>query len=202
MTTHYRVRNDLQTPIMEGTLDEETGNFLENLRQKLDITVTALSAESIEFDLVGVDASIANALRRIMMAEVPTVAVENVWISENSGIIQDEILSHRIGLMPLKIDPSKIDYVVNGEEETDKDTLVFTLDAYFPSADNMFDPQMIAVNDKGHVTSGHFRWLPQGQQENMFPDGVMPVNDDIVLAKLRPGQRIQLEAHARYVTNE
>jgi DNA-directed RNA polymerase I and III subunit RPAC1 len=38
-----------------------------------------------------VDASIANALRRIMLAEVPTIAIEHVWIAVNNSIIQDEV---------------------------------------------------------------------------------------------------------------
>src|SRR5882757_1543587 len=38
--------------------------------QKLQVTIYKLSKRSIEFDLVGVDAPIANALRRILIAEV------------------------------------------------------------------------------------------------------------------------------------
>jgi hypothetical protein len=42
----------------------------------------------MEFDLVGVDPSVANALRRILIAEVPTVAIEHVFIINNTSIIQ------------------------------------------------------------------------------------------------------------------
>ena len=38
--------------------------------QKLHVKVNKLSQRSIQFDLVGVDASIANAFRRILIAEV------------------------------------------------------------------------------------------------------------------------------------
>jgi hypothetical protein len=38
--------------------------------QKLEVTIHKLSKRSVEFDLVGVDAPIANALRRILIAEV------------------------------------------------------------------------------------------------------------------------------------
>ena len=40
--------------------------------QKLQVHIQKLSERSVEFDLVGVDASIANALRRILIAEVRT----------------------------------------------------------------------------------------------------------------------------------
>jgi RNA polymerase Rpb3/Rpb11 len=38
--------------------------------QNLQVTIYKLSKRSIEFDLVGVNAAIANALRRILIAEV------------------------------------------------------------------------------------------------------------------------------------
>lgn len=45
--------------------------------------------------------------------------------------------------------------------------------------------------------SGAMKWLPQGSQNEVFPEGVAPVHDDIVVAKLKPGQRIEFEAHCR-----
>jgi len=79
---------------------------LKNLR----FEIIKLTENEIDFDLIGIDASIANALRcyilsvdafefvkclfafrRIMLAEVTTIAIENVWIAINSSIIQDEV---------------------------------------------------------------------------------------------------------------
>lgn len=42
----------------------------------------------MEFDMIGVDPAIANALRRILIAEVPTVAIEHVFMINNTSIIQ------------------------------------------------------------------------------------------------------------------
>lgn len=61
----------------------------------------------MEFDLVGVDASIANAFRRILLAEVPTMAIETVFVFNNTSVIQDEVLAHRLGLIPIKADPER-----------------------------------------------------------------------------------------------
>ena len=46
----------------------------------------------IEFDLVGVDASLANAFRRLMLSEVPSMAIEKIYMYNNTSIIQDEVL--------------------------------------------------------------------------------------------------------------
>lgn len=81
---------------------------LYKFRSSLKTTITRLSPDRIEFDLIGVDASIANALRRVLMAEVPTVAVESVYVWNNTSIVVDEVLSHRLGLVPLKIDPERL----------------------------------------------------------------------------------------------
>lgn len=59
----------------------------------------------MSFDLKGVDAPIANALRRIMIAEVPTMAIHKVYIYQNTSIIADEVLAHRLGLIPILADP-------------------------------------------------------------------------------------------------
>ncbi len=53
---------------------------------------------------MGVDASIANAFRRILLAEVATVAIEHVFVYQNTSIVQDEVLAQRLGLVPLKGD--------------------------------------------------------------------------------------------------
>ena len=48
------------------------------------------------------DVPLMNALRRIALAEVPCMAIEEVVMIENSSILQDEIIAHRLGLTPLK----------------------------------------------------------------------------------------------------
>lgn len=72
MFSHYRVNADHQIPEIRGDYVDTNANepYIDMLNRKLKIEVTNLSSESIEFDLVGVDAAIANALRRILLAEV------------------------------------------------------------------------------------------------------------------------------------
>lgn len=44
--------------------------------------------------------------------------------------------------------------------------------------------------------SSEITFVPVGNQEELFPNGIRPVHDDILIAVLRPGQEINFEAHA------
>ncbi|KAL6079664.1 DNA-directed RNA polymerases I and III subunit RPAC1 [Balamuthia mandrillaris] len=149
------------------------------------------------FDLIGVDAPIANAFRRILIAEVPTMAIENVYIRNNTSIIQDEVLAHRLGLIPIKVDPRLFQFKAPEDDPTDDNTIVFQLKvrcSKAPGGENFQDPEKRYINAK--VFSRDLIWEPQGEQEEIFAENpIAPVQDDILIAKLRPGQEIDVELH-------
>lgn len=100
-------------PFNSGASDATSSSqqwSLESLQACLQTKVTRLSSDRIELDLVGVDASVANAIRRVLLAEVPTVAIENVYVWNNTSIVVDEVFAHRLGLVPLKIDPKRMHF--------------------------------------------------------------------------------------------
>jgi DNA-directed RNA polymerase subunit D len=47
---------------------------------------------------------IVNAIRRMIIEEVPTMAIEEVTFTKNQSALYDEIISHRMGLIPLTTD--------------------------------------------------------------------------------------------------
>ncbi|MBS3096135.1 DNA-directed RNA polymerase subunit D [Candidatus Woesearchaeota archaeon] len=58
----------------------------------------------LSFILKDSDHVYANTLRRLMIDEVPTMAIEDVEFSKNNSILYDEVVAHRLGLLPLKTD--------------------------------------------------------------------------------------------------
>jgi len=66
-----------------------------------EIEVKAMDSNTIDLVLSNCDLSFANALRRICIAEVPTMAFDFVDIEENSSVLDDEFIAHRLGLVPL-----------------------------------------------------------------------------------------------------
>jgi DNA-directed RNA polymerase I and III subunit RPAC1 len=45
----------------------------------------------LEFDLIGVDPSLTNAIRRILLSDIPSMAIEKVHLYNNTSIIQADI---------------------------------------------------------------------------------------------------------------
>lgn len=56
------------------------------------------------FIIEGISIETLNALRRIILREIPTMAIDEVIILKNDSPLYDEILAHRLGLIPLKTD--------------------------------------------------------------------------------------------------
>ena len=125
--------------------------------------------QKVSVEIKGVPIQYANALRRICLNGVPVYAVESVDILDNSSVLADEGLAHRIGLIPLKTD---LEASKDGNE-TDK--IMITLDS--------------GVSDETRtVLSGELK----SQDSN-----VIPTSNDIPIVTLAPGQSLKFEAYAR-----
>lgn len=125
------------------------------------------------------DASFMNSLRRIMLTEVPAMAIEDVVIVENSSVLHDEILAHRLGFIPLTTD---LDSYNLPEECPCKSEFGCNLCRVALALN------VEAVEEMKTVYSGDLI------SEN--PD-IKPVSDRIPIAKLVSGQKMKLEAYAR-----
>ncbi|KAM3717563.1 DNA-directed RNA polymerases I and III subunit [Dirofilaria immitis] len=166
---------------------------------------------ALEFDLVGVEAPIANAIRRVLIAELPSIAIEKVYLYQNTSIIPDEVLSHRLGLLPIKADPRLFEMPLTrvaeiGESGVDcneepagdpKRNLIFEIKVACSWNSNALktatNPKEIYEN--ALVYSNLFTWIPIGDQSVSLPYPPSMVHDDILVAHLRPGQEIEARCH-------
>jgi DNA-directed RNA polymerase I and III subunit RPAC1 len=214
-------------------------DLLMRFRNDFRMNILEQRENELVVELIHVDTSFVNALRRILLAEVPTVAIESVYIMDNTSILHDEVLSHRLGLVPLNVDARLLEEVDESDEwtPTDRNTIVFALqvscgcrptnvsnDGGEPDDDPEEtvhqDPELEDAARAGavevaadslrapfaypkdrpytkHVYASDLKWVPQGDQLAFLGSDVKALVPDILLAKLRPGQAISLEAHAR-----
>jgi DNA-directed RNA polymerase subunit D len=147
----------------------------------LNVKVEVLEKDEKNVRLLvqGVDVPFINALRRTILSEVPCMAIDEVVMLENSSILQDEIIAHRLGLIPLKTDldgynlpeecPCKSEFGCNLCRVT------LTLD----------------VEAKEGT-----RTVYSGELKSENPE-VVPVSDKIPIIKLAKEQKLRLEAYAR-----
>ncbi|MBP1911912.1 DNA-directed RNA polymerase subunit D [Thermococcus stetteri] len=125
--------------------------------------------DSIKFIISGVDIPFANALRRTILAEVPTFAVDEVEFLENDSALFDEIIAHRLAMIPLTTPHERFSL---DALELDDYTVTLSLEAEGP----------------GMVYSGDLK---------SSDDDVKPANPNIPIVKLAEGQRLTFNAYAR-----
>lgn len=107
VNNYYKHFQNLPDP--RRTILSEIWNF-ETFKKHFKIVVIRYDKMEMEFDLIGIHPFLANAFRRLMLSDVPSMAIEKVHIYNNTSVIQDEVLAHRLGLIPLKADPRLFEY--------------------------------------------------------------------------------------------
>jgi DNA-directed RNA polymerase subunit D len=70
----------------------------------LNLDVLKKSENKIVFVIEGISIEMINAMRRIILTEIPVMAIDEIIILKNDSPLYDEIISHRMGLIPLKTD--------------------------------------------------------------------------------------------------
>ena len=120
-----------------------------------------------------------NAIRRLSISEVPTLAIDDVVILDNSSVMHDEAIAHRLGLIPLRTDLSRFvmphDCDCKSTLGCSKCRVLLVLDSE-------------ASEKTKVVTSGEL--LSEDEL-------VKPVSKDIPIIILAPSQKLKFEAYAR-----
>mmetsp|Transcript_24692 Transcript_24692/g.30361 ORF Transcript_24692/g.30361 Transcript_24692/m.30361 type:complete len:326 (+) Transcript_24692:78-1055(+) len=174
------------------------------------IEILSLYPHEIKFILSDTDTSIANTLRRLMIAEVPTLAIDLVEFHENTTVLNDEYIAHRLGLIPIKY----MDLVTNRgidcngaflshtecscEHRCPRCSVEFELDVNFDvmnvtRPENERDLPMSVTStslksNNEYVVPGHF--LNAEEQNEAHDTGIS-------IVKIGPGQHLKLKAIAR-----
>jgi len=143
------------------------------------LDVISKDSEKIAIKLKGVPLQYANALRRVCLNGVPVFAIDTVDIIQNTSVLPDEGLAHRLGLIPLKTDlkrfnePSKCDC---------------------QSESGCSNCKVLLVLDSGEAEESRAVLSSELSSED---ETVKPTSDKIPIVQLAPGQQIKIECYAR-----
>jgi len=141
----------------------------------MKLKIIQKKGDRLTFVLEDSTPAFANALRRIMTSEVPTMAMDWVEMRENNSALFDEVITHRLGMIPLEFDPKKFNLADDCECEGKGCTLcqvVFALEKTGPAT--VYSSDMKSSNKE-----------------------VKPTSPDFPIVELLKGHRIKFEAVAR-----
>jgi len=144
----------------------------------LDFRILEEKDNLLRFLLRGVNHAYANALRRTMIAEVPVMAIDDVIVIENTSVLYDEVIAHRLGMIPLKTDLEA--YVLPEECDCKSELGCSRCRASFTlEVEARDEPLMVYSSDLRPETD------------------IAPVSGNIPIVKLGPSQKLRLELYAR-----
>lgn len=145
----------------------------------ISVDVLERTDERVVIKFNNISRQYINAIRRIAISEVPTLAVDDVVILENSSVMHDEAVAHRLGLIPLR---TELDRFVMPQECDCQSTLGCSKCRVLLVLDSE------AMEKTKIVTSGEL--LSEDEL-------VKPVSKDIPIVVLAPSQKLKFEAYAR-----
>jgi DNA-directed RNA polymerase subunit D len=124
----------------------------------------------------------ANAIRRIIMLDVPTIAIEEVIMIENTTAIFDEYIAHRLGLIPLSSDVDDLNRIEDCDCEM--------------NGCNMCTVGLSITQETDRVNSK----MVYSRDLEPLDHRIYPIQEEIPIMKMGPDQRLILEAIARFGT--
>ncbi len=154
-----------------------TLNFFDQDLSSLEIV--SQDKQKISVRLKGIPIQYANALRRVCLNGVPVFAIDTIDIIENSSVLADEGLAHRLALIPLKTELSR--FVEPSKCECHSET-------------GCSNCRVMLVLDSGDTDTTKTVLSSDLISED---EDVKPVSDKIPIVQLAPGQKVKLEAYAR-----
>ncbi|KAG4153071.1 hypothetical protein ERO13_D04G161200v2 [Gossypium hirsutum] len=158
------------------------------------VKIRELKDEYAKFELHDTDASMANALRRVMIAEVPTIAIDLVEIEVNSSVLNDEFIAHRLGLIPLTSQRAMSMRFSRDCDACDGDGQCEFCSVEFHLRAKCISDQTLDVTSKDLYSSDHtvvpVDFTDSAGYESSEQRG-------IIIVKLRRGQELRLRAIAR-----
>ncbi|KAK3946415.1 DNA-directed RNA polymerase II subunit RPB3 [Diplogelasinospora grovesii] len=153
------------------------------------VKISQADSVRVKFELSNADLAFANSLRRVMLGEIPTVAIDLVEIEANSSVLADEFIAHRLGLIPLNADGVEsllYSRECDCDEYCEHCSITLNLHAKCVGDENMhvYARDMVPSGDRINQTLG-------------TPVIVDPEGNGPLILKLRPGQEIKLQCIAK-----
>lgn len=167
-----------------------------------NLAIVEHTKHTLKFNLSNTDVSMANAIRRTMISEVPTMAIELVTIHENTTCLHDEYISHRLGLIPLHShNVDKFAYSFDCEQCDDHCTncaVTFNLSVTASDSRDVRTVTSLDLRNTDHESDPHCGEVtPVHDSGDEHHDSQKGDRAGILIARITNNQKLNLTALAR-----
>lgn len=176
---------------------------LKEFQRNLEVKVLEKNPLDATIRIKGIEAPMANALRRIIMSEIQTMAIDKVVMYQNTSVMQDEILVHRLGLVPIKINPDFFQNKKKNENFSQENCLKFYLNVKCtrkPEFKNKSEEELKLLKrrdylDNTDVFASAMKWEPIGNQQQTLQERPKVLYEEILLVQLEENQEVEFEVY-------
>ena len=144
----------------------------------VSVKVLQYGDDYLKLVVEGVKPSLINSFRRILITDVPVLAIDRVIILDNTTVMYDEVLAHRLAMIPLKTNLDKLPKIEECEDE-------------------LVDPSLCQVRYQLSVKAND--QVVSVYAKDLIPDDpdFAPVYPDTLIVKMSKGQVLSIEAYAK-----
>ncbi len=163
--------------------EEEESDVLRDELMAKKISIIKLDDRNIKMVVDGFPVAFVNSVRRAVLSDVPTLAIDFAFFYDNTSSVYDEIIAHRLGLTVLKSDDAIKKYKSPEEcsdaDETDTSCYV----------EIIIRKEISEDSEKGEYVKASDMEIPD--------PNVSPAYPETPIVYLAPGQRVHIVAYAR-----
>ena len=155
-----------------------------NFKKSDKIDVILFDNTKLEFTIKDVDISIMNSLRRICLAEVPTIAFDKFVIKRNDSVLHNEFLEHRLELIPIVSNNIDNIYDIRDEKVCD-------------NSEQLEEKCEIRYKLKEKCKGEILNVYSTDIKKEVRDTDILPIDNKILIVKLTKGQELDCELIAR-----
>jgi len=161
-----------------------------NIMSNIKIKLHKVENNFIQFSISNIHIGLANGIRRILISDIPTMAIDFATIISNTGCLHDNMIAQRIGLIPfISKNATKFNYYWDNKDNKLSE-VKYQLNVTNKS-DNILE---VSSNDLKIINDSDLT----GYQKNVY-NSVKPINMEypIIITKLAKGQSLHFTCSVR-----
>jgi DNA-directed RNA polymerase subunit L len=168
----------------------------------VNITILSKKGKNLKFRIKNIDCSIINSIRRVILSEIPNVAISfdpyevemnDINFIKNTSTLHNEFIGHRLSMIPINLD----EYIVDNFDMSDEKHYTYKINIQNTTND------IINVTTNDIKVYFENKEIDKKKRDLIFPRNAI-TKDHILINKLKPnyynntlGEEMNIEMKTR-----